>query len=119
MRTLRLRVRGHRSSYRADITVFVQRQAYLRSPSSAKILVVAMRPFLRYLEYKGLTIFSLDKAVPAVVGWALSSLPKHLAAEQVQKVLDHCDRATKAGRRDYAILLLLARVGCAREKSSR
>jgi hypothetical protein len=57
---------------------------YLRSPSSAKILVVALRSFLRYLEYKGLTTFPLDKAVPAVAGWALSSLPKHLAAEQVQ-----------------------------------
>jgi site-specific recombinase XerD len=94
-----------------DITGFVQRQAYLRSPSSAKKLVVAMRSFLRFLEYKGLTAFPLDKAVPAVAGWALSSLPKHLAAEQVQKVLDHCDRATKDGRRDYAILLLLARLG--------
>ena len=94
-----------------DVTGFVQRQAYLRSPSSAKILVVAMRSFLRYLEYKDLTAFPLDKAVPAVAGWALSSLPKHLPVEQVQKVLDHCDRATKDGMRDYAILLLLARLG--------
>jgi integrase/recombinase XerD len=70
-----------------------------------------MRSFLRYLEYKGLTASPLDKAVPAVAGWALSSLLKHLPPEQVQKVLDHCDRATKDGRRDYAILLLLARLG--------
>jgi integrase/recombinase XerD len=94
-----------------DITGFVQRQAHLRSPSMAKILVVAMRSFLRYLEYKGLTTLSLDKAVPSVATWALSSLPKYLPAKQVQAVLDHSDRTTKAGRRNYAILLLLARLG--------
>jgi integrase/recombinase XerD len=41
----------------------------------------------------------------------LSSLPKYLPAKQVQSVLDHCDRTSKVGRRNYAILLLLARLG--------
>jgi integrase/recombinase XerD len=41
----------------------------------------------------------------------MSTLPKYLSFEQVQAVLDHCDRSTKAGRRNYAILLLLARLG--------
>jgi site-specific recombinase XerD len=95
----------------ADITGFVQRQARLRGPSMAKILVVAMRSFLRYLEYKGLTNLSLDQAVPSVATWPLSSLPKYLPAKQVQSVLDHCDRTSKVGRRNYAILLLLARLG--------
>jgi len=95
----------------ADITGFVQRQAHRHGPSMARILVVAMRSFLRYLEFRGLTALSLDKAVPAVATWTLSTLPKYLPFEQVQAVLDHCDRKTKAGRRDYAILLLLARLG--------
>ncbi|MCK7582026.1 MAG: tyrosine-type recombinase/integrase [Chromatiales bacterium] len=38
-------------------------------------------------------------------------MPKFLLPEQVEQVLDHCDRASIAGRRDYAILLLLARLG--------
>ena len=46
-----------------------------------------------------------------VVKAKLASLPTYLSAAQVQKVLDGCDRATAMGRRDYAILLLLARLG--------
>jgi site-specific recombinase XerD len=95
----------------SDITGFVQRRAHLHGHSMAKILVVAMRSFLRYLEYKGLTTLSLHEAVPSVATWALASLPKYLPAKQVQAVLDHCDRTTTAGLRDYAILLLLARLG--------
>src|SRR5215471_8167898 len=43
--------------------------------------------------------------------WALSSLPKYISAEAVQCVLDQCDRQTAVGRRNYAVLLLLARLG--------
>ena len=95
----------------SDITGFVQRQSHLHGHSMARSLVVGMRSFLRYLEYKGLTALSLDKAVPAVATWTMSTLPKYLSFEQVQTVLDHCDRSTKAGRRNHAILLLLARLG--------
>ena len=95
----------------SDITGFVQRQSHLHGHSMARSLVVGMRSFLRYLEYKGLTALSLDKAVPAVATWTMSTLPKYLSFEQLQTVLDHCDRSTKAGRRNYAILLLLARLG--------
>jgi integrase len=119
MRTLRLRVRGHRSSYRARhhcvrTTAGVPAQPIKRKDTCRRDATVSALLEIQMPHY-----LPLDKAVSAVVGWALSSLPKHLAAEQVEKVLDHCDRATKAGRRDYAILLLLAREGCAREKSSR
>jgi site-specific recombinase XerD len=70
-----------------------------------------MRQFLRYLHYKGLTDTDLSLAVPAVARWSLSSLPKHLPAAQVRQVLRHCDQNTPLGRRNYAILLLLARLG--------
>src|SRR5208337_704594 len=43
--------------------------------------------------------------------WSLSSVPKFLPAEQIQGVLDSCDRDTATGKRNYAILLLLARLG--------
>jgi site-specific recombinase XerD len=74
-------------------------------------LVAATRSFLRYLYYRGLVATDLSLAVPKVAGWSLSTLPKHLAAEQVRQVLRHCDRSTPLGRRNYAILLLLARLG--------
>ena len=50
-------------------------------------------------------------AVPKVARWKLATLPKHLPADQVQRVLKACDRETALGRRNYAILLLLARLG--------
>jgi integrase len=67
--------------------------------------------FLRYLHYKGLTNTDLSLTVPTVARWSLSTLPKHLSAAQVRQVLRHCDRSTARGRRNYAILLLLARLG--------
>ncbi len=94
-----------------DITAFVQRHAHRHSPSRARRLVTAMRSFLRYLRYKGLIEVELDGAVPRVAQWSLSSLPKHLPAAAVQRVLDSCDLETSIGRRNYAILLLLARLG--------
>ncbi|MFY9987391.1 MAG: site-specific integrase [Chthoniobacterales bacterium] len=94
-----------------DVTAFVQRHARCHSPSHARKLVTAMRSFLRYLRYQGLIEIDLDKAVPRVARWSLSDLPKHLPAGAVQRVLDSCDLETSTGRRNYAILLLLARLG--------
>jgi site-specific recombinase XerD len=94
-----------------DVTAFVQRHAHRHSPSQARKLVTAMRSFLRYLRYKGLVDADVDTAGPTVARWALSSLPKYLPAVDVRRVLDHCDQTTSTGRRNYAILLLLARLG--------
>jgi site-specific recombinase XerC len=54
---------------------------------------------------------SLAGAVPAVAGWRLASLPRGLDTAVVTALLDSCDRDTIAGRRDHAILMLLARLG--------
>lgn len=94
-----------------DVTAFVQRHARRHSSFYAKHQVVGMRSFLRYLYYKDLIDTDLSIAVPAVARWSLSTLPKHLTAAQVRQVLCHCDRSTPRGRRNYAILLLLARLG--------
>ena len=53
----------------------------------------------------------LATAVLPVMDWRLSELPKSLPAEEVETILSSCDRTTVAGRRDYAILLQLARLG--------
>ena len=94
-----------------DVTAFVQRHAHRHGPSEARKLVAATRSFLRYLHYKGLVDQDLSLAVPKVARWSLSTLPKHLSATQVRQVLHHCKRNTPLGRRNYAILLLLARLG--------
>jgi site-specific recombinase XerD len=70
-----------------------------------------LRSFLRYLRYKGLIEIDLASAVPPVRTWRFASLPRYLTPREVQKVLRSIDRHTALGRRDYAVLLLLARLG--------
>lgn len=70
----------------------------------------SLRAFLRYLHHKGLHPVALAGCVPSIRRWTLASLPTYLSAAQVEKVLDGCDRATAMGRRDYAILMMLARL---------
>ncbi|HEX3562230.1 MAG TPA: tyrosine-type recombinase/integrase [Solirubrobacterales bacterium] len=94
-----------------DVIAFVQRHARRHGPSYTRKLVVSTRSFLRYLHYKGLHPQDLSTVVPKVARWSLSTLPKHLPADQVRRVIKACDRSTPLGRRNYAILLLLARLG--------
>jgi site-specific recombinase XerD len=94
-----------------DVTGFVQRQAHRLSPGRAKLLVTALRSFFRYLRYHGDISLDLAACVPTVPNWSKSTLPKFLPPGTVQRVLNRCDRQTSLGRRDYAILLLLARLG--------
>ena len=93
------------------VTRFVLRQCRGRSPGYGKYQVTALRSLLRYLHLAGWTARSLAGAVPAVAGWRGSSLPRSLEAEQMAALLASCDRRTSIGRRDYAILALLARLG--------
>lgn len=94
-----------------DVIAFVQRHARRHGSSYTRKLVVSTRSFLRYLHYKGLHPRDLAVTVPKVARWKLSELPKHLPADQVRRVLKACDRSAPLGRRNYAILLLLARLG--------
>jgi site-specific recombinase XerD len=67
--------------------------------------------FLRFLIADGKCATGLDGAIPVLAHWRLSSLPRYLQADEVERVIASCDRATQVGRRDRAILLLLARLG--------
>ena len=82
-----------------------------RNRESAKAMVTALRALLRFLHVAGYVPVSLAAAVPAVAGWRLASLPRGLDATVVERLLESCDRDTATGRRDYAILILLARLG--------
>jgi site-specific recombinase XerD len=95
----------------ADVHRFIVLRAQAGSLTRAKLVVTALRSFLRFLQERGLLATDLAAAVPGVAGWRLSHLPKALPAEQVERLLASCDRGTPAGRRDYAILMLLARLG--------
>jgi Phage integrase family len=93
------------------VTRYIERHARDWSPASGKGMCWSLRAFLRYLHYSGLNPLALAGCVPSIRRWKLASLPTYLSAAQVQKVLDGCDRTTALGRRDYAILMMLARLG--------
>jgi len=66
---------------------------------------------MRYLQYKGLVKVDLSVAVPSTRTWRMQSVPGYLTVQQVSRVLRKIDRSTAFGRRDFAILPLLARLG--------
>jgi site-specific recombinase XerD len=94
-----------------QVTSFMLGYCQDRNTESAKAMVTAIRALLRFLHVSGRTPALLAGAVPAVAGWRLASLPRGLAAGQVGRLLDGCDRNAVTGRRDYAIMTVLARLG--------
>ena len=95
----------------SDVARFVQRQASHLHRQRAKLLNTALRSLFRYARYLGRTKLDLAAAVPAVADWSMSSIPRAIATEQVRQLLASINRRTAMGCRDYAILLLLARLG--------
>lgn len=94
-----------------DVHGFIIRGAQRGSLGRAKLVVTAMRSFFRFLQQRGALATDLAAAMPGVANWRLSHLPKTLPPHQVEQLLASCDRGTPTGQRDYAILLLLARLG--------
>jgi integrase/recombinase XerD len=94
-----------------DVVGFVRRQAPRLHPKRAKLLTSALRSFLQYARYRGEVKLDLAAAVPIVANWSMSSIPRAIGTDAVRQLLASIDRRTAMGRRDYAILLLLARLG--------
>jgi len=95
----------------ADVSSFLARECPKRSVSGARDLVCALRSYLRYLHLAGLIAAPLVWAVPSVADLRDRSLPRGLDPAAVRRLLASCDRRRLGGRRDYAILLLLSRLG--------
>ncbi|KUM25213.1 hypothetical protein AU467_04335 [Mesorhizobium loti] len=95
----------------ADVVDFIRRQASRLSPTRAKSATIALRSFLRYLRLRGDITLDLVAAVPTVPNWSMTGIPRAISPDHLQAVLGSCRRDTEGGCRDYAILLLLARLG--------
>jgi integrase len=91
-----------------DVADFVRVKA---ATVTTALPATAVRALLRYLATTGVVRRGLDGAVPTVCRWKHASLPRHLTAEQTERVLGSCDVGTFIGKRDRAILLLLVRLG--------
>jgi integrase len=94
-----------------EIAAFIRRHAPRGGRGLAAQRLTGLRSFFRFARLRGLTALDLAAVVPAVPNWESSGPPKHLPTEAVQRVLAACERSTVRGKRDYAILLLLARLG--------
>lgn len=109
--TCRLGKRGFPKLTAAEVSAFIVRHAHDQSPRSGRSMCWTIRTFTRYLKYKGYINVDLSTAVPVVRTWRMQALPGYLSSKQVDQVLRRIDRDGTCGRRDYAVILLLARLG--------
>jgi site-specific recombinase XerD len=94
-----------------DVSAFLAAECPKRSVTGARDLVKGLRGLLRYLHVTGVIATPLQWSVPAVAYHRDRSLPRGLPQETVARLLASCDRRRAVGRRDYAVLLLLSRLG--------
>ena len=96
----------------SDAIAFVRQESKRMAPAAVKGVAKALRSFLRFGEFRGEVPTGIAAGVPSVATWTTTPpIPKAIAAEHAQRAIDSCDRLTVVGRRDRAVLLLLARLG--------
>lgn len=93
------------------IRSFLVAKTKARSDEYTRLLATSLRSFFRFLFFSGETARDLSSSVPMVRKYRMSAPPSFLSPEQTEHVLAATDRSTSSGRRDYAVLLLLARLG--------
>lgn len=98
------------------VTAFMVEFCRDRNTNSVKSMARSLRSFLRFTHATGRTSVGLSGAVPVSAGWHLASLPKAVPATDVERLLAVARRCRLSAteRRDYAVLLLLARLGLRR-----
>ncbi|GGC14318.1 putative integrase/recombinase y4rA [Novosphingobium endophyticum] len=94
-----------------DVSRYAERHAGDGGATTARIMCSRLRVFLRYLHCEGFIADDLTGAIPSIRRTGNERLPSFMPVEEVERVLSGCDRSTATGRRDYAILMLLARLG--------
>lgn len=94
-----------------DVVGLVRHKAAVMSPKNAKYMTYVLRSFLRYSSHLGDTSSDLVGAVPTVANWSMPNIPRGIEADQTDRLLASIDRSCAIGRRNYAILIVLARLG--------
>lgn len=103
----------------ADVTRAVLRESQTVSVGSAQFFVAAVRSFLRFCFVEGLIPVDLGSAALAVTGRRRSTLPRGIGPKDARALLRACDRRQAAGRRDYAVIVTLLRLGLRAEEVAR
>ena len=94
-----------------DVRDYLLSRTRMLKLTTSQLAATALRSFLRFLFLRGETAVDLAAAVPSARRWRKATTHPYLRPEEVERLLAACDRATAAGRRDHAMLLLLARLG--------
>jgi len=95
----------------ADIVKFFEKQVHQTSIVQMSQVLASVRSILRFAHFRGDISTDLSVSVPWVAKWSKAEVPKYFSREEIEKVFAACDRRTATGKRDYAILLLLACYG--------
>jgi integrase/recombinase XerD len=95
----------------ATVSAFVLAEALRLPGTSIRSVATALRSLLSFLHVQGLVDRSLSGAVPGVGSWRGAGLPRPLETGELRRLLASCDRRTATGRRDFAIVLLMSRLG--------
>lgn len=94
-----------------EVNAFLLAECRRCSVGAAKGRVAEVRSLLRYGYLHGMLDTRLGDAVPPVAGWHHTGIPKSVSSADVAALLASCDRSSAVGCRDYAILLLVSRLG--------
>jgi integrase/recombinase XerD len=94
-----------------DVSRFMTCQCGRLSVRGMERMATSLRSFFGFALMEGLIVTPLGNAVPSTARWSVAELPRGLTAPQVKALLASCDQANPTGRRDYAILVLLVRLG--------
>ena len=94
-----------------DCTRFIADVAKRMSPISLRRVTSSIRTYLRYLQMQGQCGREMIAAIPTIPMWKLAHLPRTMTKEQLRTFLACFDRTTVLGRRDYAMALLMSKLG--------
>ncbi len=94
----------------ANVTEFLLRESARLRPATVCCHANQLRQLLRYLAMRGLAEPGLAEAVPSVGRWRDAGIPRFPQRPAIERLLESCDRSRRVGVRDYAILMLLARL---------
>lgn len=99
-----------------DVTAAVLRESEGVSVSAAQNFVSGLRSFLRFCFIEGLVGSDLTRAALFARGRPSSVLPRAISKTDARALLSSCDRRHALGRRDYAIIVVLLRLGLRRSE---
>ena len=95
----------------AGVARFLATRLPAMSRKQAQMTACAVRSLLRFLHAEAMVPADLTGLVPPVASWRLSGLPRALSSDKVVTLLAACDTSRPAGRRDFAMITLMCRLG--------